>query len=738
MKLEDITLILGADAAHLEELKLVWPGWMRFKPELRAMPCVVFYDAAQVAPEDMAFMSGHPQVRFVPWDLPNAHSQREKMLTGFVHVPAREVQTPWYLKLDTDVVATGPGLWLNPEWFAANEAGELPVLIAPGWKYSKPRYVMDVLDDWADGLPAFAGTRRLDLPYTSESSMVRHPRIISWLFFGRTDWTREVAALCGPDGRMPVPSQDTFMSYCAVRMGLHHVRAKMSPFGWKHQRPRRRRIRAERRGAIRPGGGNWRGVIYYNSGTSCAARLLVSLASLREHYKGPVTLLSEGEASHPLCEKIGGALDAEVVRWESGVKPGKNAPFLAKTRLHLGTPYQTTVALDSDTLVVGPIDELFVLAERGMFCVAQLGKWRTQGRIIQARLRKWADILPDDLDAASQFGPAINTGVMAFCKGASIFKEWHDVAEQGREHFIPDEVSCQMMLHRHKHRILDGRWNRSCRHDDPDLPETRIIHYHGRKHCRPGLPFHSDKWVAAYDEVMRKNLADLSEWAPAGDRQLARHVKASGRQRNQEAESESAPKQESKKVYETRLWCARGHLNRDQADKYAEICEQLRPRRVLETGFCTGRSAACVLHHSGKVERMISIDLDLDYKAPYGRRMAAVLAETFPQWRVIEKSSRDILCPDFLVHEFPEGIDLATIDGDHSYEGCMHDLESVAPFMTREGIMMVDDYRSGPPNGTRIDSVTRSVDDFLDRHQGVFVGERWNKSGKGFCIIRRA
>lgn len=66
----------------------------------------------------------------------------------------------------------------------------------------------------------------------------------------------------------------------------------------------------------------------------------------------------------------------------------------------------------------------------------------------------------------------------------------------------------------------------------------------------------------------------------------------------------------------------------------------------------------------------------------------------------------------------------------------MHDLEAVAPFMTPSGIMMVDDYRSGPPNGTRIDSVTRSVDDFLAKNQGGFVGERWHKLGKGFCIIR--
>ncbi|MDP1591750.1 MAG: class I SAM-dependent methyltransferase [Prosthecobacter sp.] len=735
MKLEDITLILGVDGAHLEELRLVWPGWMKYKPELRAMPCVVFYDAGQVSPADMTFMSDHPQVRHVPWDLPHARNQREKMLTGFVHVPAREVRTPWYLKLDTDVIATGPGEWIKPEWFEPDEKGELPVFIAPAWGYSRPRYVMDVLDDWADGVRAFIGTPRLNLPYSSQATLVKHSRVISWLFFGRTDWTCEMAALCGSDGRMPVSSQDTFMSYCATRLGCGHVRIRMTNHGWKHQRPRRRRVRAERAGE-KLLGADWRGVIYYNSGTSCAVRLLVSLASLRKHYAGPVTILSEGEASHLLCEPIGEALNAEVKRWDSGVKPGKNAPFLAKTRLHLGTPYETTVALDSDTLVVGPIDELFLRAERGMFCVAQLGSWKTSGRIIQGRLRKWADILPDDLEAAIQFGPAINTGVMAFCQEASLFEEWHEVAEQGREHFIPDEVSCQMLLHRHPHRILDGRWNRSCRHDDPDLPDTRIIHYHGRKHCRSGLPFHADKWVAAYEAVVRQNLAGIRSWTPAGDRQLIRHLKERRKARTA-GDVATVARSQKGRVYETDLWCKRGHLNHDQADKYAEICERLQPRSVLETGFCTGRSAACVLHHSRSLERMISIDINLDYKAPHGRRMAALLEKRFPFWRVIENSSRMILAPDFFRQEFPQGVDLATIDGDHSYDGCMHDLEAVAPFMTPNGIMMVDDYRSGPPNGTRIDSVTRSVDDFLAKHQGVFLGERWHKQGKGFCLIRR-
>lgn len=191
-------------------------------------------------------------------------------------------------------------------------------------------------------------------------------------------------------------------------------------------------------------------------------------------------------------------------------------------------------------------------------------------------------------------------------------------------------------------------------------------------------------------------------------------------------------------VYTTHLWCRRGHFNEDQADKYADICRILKPRFVLEVGFCTGRSAACILHYSRRhLRRMISIDKDLDWKAPEGRQMARRLQEQFDVFTVVEADSRELLTSNFISGEFPDGIDVATIDGDHTYEGCTSDLERIAPFLSLDGVMIVDDYASGPPNGIRIDSVTRSVDDFIVNNRKRFHGEVWNSSGKGFCFIRR-
>jgi len=536
MNWSDITIVLGVDAKHLEELRLVWPTWMRHKPELREMPCLVFYDVMQVKPEEMAFLHEHPALRLVSWELPHARTQREKMLTGFVHVPAREVQTPWYLKIDTDVIATGPGEWIRKEWFQPKEKDELPVFITSPWGYSKPRYVMDVLDDWADGVPILAGHPRLNLPYSTKTNKVRHGRIISWLFFGRADWTREMAALAGLDGRLPVPSQDSFLFYCAARLRRRYLKVRMSDHGWSHQRLRNIQRMIRNPGHPSPSMGGTRGVLYYNTGTKCAVRLLVSLYSLRQHYSGPVTILSEGDESHALCGRIADALGAELKEWDCGVPSGTNRAYLAKTRYHLGTPYETTIALDSDTLVVGEISELFGLAEQHGFCVARLGNWSTHGRIISKRIRGWGQHWPELIPSALKFGPAINCGVVAFRQDAALCADWLHFALPGRESFIPDEVCCQILLHRHPHHILDGQWNRSCKHDDPDKPDTRIIHYHGKKHCRPGLPYHGQKWMAVYEEVVAQNVAAIRSWTPSGDRMLARLHQAQRKQQSNTAQ----------------------------------------------------------------------------------------------------------------------------------------------------------------------------------------------------------
>jgi predicted O-methyltransferase YrrM len=185
------------------------------------------------------------------------------------------------------------------------------------------------------------------------------------------------------------------------------------------------------------------------------------------------------------------------------------------------------------------------------------------------------------------------------------------------------------------------------------------------------------------------------------------------------------------------LWCARGHFNAHQSDYVASLCSALRPRNVLETGFCTGRSALAVML-AASPDRMVSIDVNLDYMKE-GRAAASRLQEAFPALRVIEADSSALLSSEaFWAENFPDGIDWFTVDGDHSYEGCTQDLEFGLSHLRPLGVLLVDDYRSDKPDGHPLPEVTRAVDAFVERHRDALLPPiTWNHRGKGFCVLRR-
>jgi len=229
----EFTTIVALDPEHLWEFEQTWPTWRAFKPEILANPMMLLLDANIPRLWWKRHLDGfydHPNFEMA-WvvDTPS-WSQRERMLTAMVAV-TRSLTTPFYLKIDTDCVAMGPGEWIRPWWF---DHGHKPVLIAPPWSYTKPADAIYRLDNWADGVPGLAEHERLDkrlkIRYRPSSRLVKHRRIISYVMFGRTDWTAEMSRLAGE--RLPVPSQDTYLWYCAERRQDFYRVTKIP--GWKH------------------------------------------------------------------------------------------------------------------------------------------------------------------------------------------------------------------------------------------------------------------------------------------------------------------------------------------------------------------------------------------------------------------------------------------------------------------------------------------------------------------------
>jgi hypothetical protein len=235
MYLSDFTTILAVDERHQHELKYAWKTWEKLKPEI-IKNVILIYDSSQIDPQNnnfIDFIIKNKNVKLIPWNPPDGlyKDQREKMLTSFF-AAVKEVKTKWYLKIDTDCLASDN----NKEWLNIELYKDDPVFVTNSWGYSKPANVVEIHDNWGDSKLLFSGFPRLNLPYDKNSDLIKHDRIISFVYFGLSEWTKQMMTMCEKDGnfKLPFPSQDTYMWYCAARRKELFKRVKYKKFGFEH------------------------------------------------------------------------------------------------------------------------------------------------------------------------------------------------------------------------------------------------------------------------------------------------------------------------------------------------------------------------------------------------------------------------------------------------------------------------------------------------------------------------
>ena len=61
--------------------------------------------------------------------------------------------------------------------------------------------------------------------------------------------------------------------------------------------------------------------------------------------------------------------------------------------------------------------------------------------------------------------------------------------------------------------------------------------------------------------------------------------------------------------------------------------------------------------------------------------MLKKFVEKWKNFKAIQSSSSVVLNDNFFKEEFPNGLDWFTVDGDHSYAGCVNDIEKAIPYM---------------------------------------------------------
>lgn len=253
---------------------------------------------------------------------------------------------------------------------------------------------------------------------------------------------------------------------------------------------------------------NEMGIVYWCSGRKLLGRLAVSLCSLEKNWPAhpPIRVLFAHWPDGAAAVLRAGPAIFDERNWA----PGATAALLAKSRMNELTPFERTVFVDCDTLILRPFPEVFGALDRVPFAATQYHTWPVEGSMIGKRVRQWARLGVIDesqFDEAMRYPKGINIGVFGFRRDARIFREWGPLARRGAERkaYIPDEVACQIVLPRYGHETLSTEYNSPCNRRAPTA-DTRVVHYAGRKHlslektARTGT---ASMWIAAAREYAR-------------------------------------------------------------------------------------------------------------------------------------------------------------------------------------------------------------------------------------------
>lgn len=228
--------------------------------------------------------------------------------------------------------------------------------------------------------------------------------------------------------------------------------------------------------------------------------MLVSLQSLGKFYSGPVTIASEDEPPDWFRE-ISKTLGASIIR----IAKTEEYVLAAKSRMWQFSPFDQTLFLDADTIVLGPIDEAFRAIERKGCIVTRFNDWHTHRGRMRARVEAWGKVDKAAVQKAKGYQWAINTGVIGWARGSSVMPAYESMTRRGlAAGGIPkktlDEIAMQLVVPGLSHELLGKEWNISPVFGT--LEGGKIIHYHGHKHCRAGVNF--EPWKDGYKELVAR------------------------------------------------------------------------------------------------------------------------------------------------------------------------------------------------------------------------------------------
>ena len=236
-----------------------------------------------------------------------------------------------------------------------------------------------------------------------------------------------------------------------------------------------------------------RGFLYIAFGDSFTKEALMSIKSLKEFNKEPVALFTD----QPQTKEFDGLVDVYAK-----IEPRH---IRAKVDFISQTPFKETIYLDSDTLIVRNITDMFEVLQR--FDVALTNDY--------ARKRtKYSKIVPEYSEIPYSFSE-VNGGIMAYNNSS----ETKNFLNLWREYFYKyfkqtngwDQVSLRISLWKSNVRIHHFPFEYNIRSKANREKQDRFKHEFGEQHMAPRI-YHLHYDREAHFGKFKYNLDDFEEF----------------------------------------------------------------------------------------------------------------------------------------------------------------------------------------------------------------------------------
>lgn len=265
-----------------------------------------------------------------------------------------------------------------------------------------------------------------------------------------------------------------------------------------------------------------RTVCYLMSYPAHAPYLATSLLSLRRHWQGDVKVFAWKESIdivQQLCSDKN--VQAEAIRADPEYR-GKNDQFIHKIDIMRQQGSGPNLYLDADTLVNGPVTEMFSSGQYFTFAATQFCDWDTSGGLIRGRLnklREFPEVDPNLIDmVTSNYFPSVNGGVFCCLPSSPVLPIWRSWSHAARSAFICDECVLHLMVARFQESdllsVMPGIFNSSPKYvPQTETATVRIWHGHGDCWVRPAKSREGwSMWSAALREARRLNVGGIERW----------------------------------------------------------------------------------------------------------------------------------------------------------------------------------------------------------------------------------